>query len=37
VEDVPVYLSLGLLYRIEQIAGNASEAGRIGAEVDWGR
>lgn len=33
-EDLPTYLSLGLLYRTEQIAACAEEADRIGAEID---
>lgn len=35
-EDLPVYLSLGLLYRVEQIAASADEAGRKGAALDFG-
>lgn len=36
-EDLPTYLSLGLLYRIEQVGVSVNEAGRKGAEIDWGR
>ena len=35
-EDLPTYLSLGLLYRIEQVAACAEEAGRMGVELGCG-